>query len=240
PQNSESQAAKDIRGEYVVAVEGVVRPRPDGMRNKNLQTGDVEVEAKRVEILSEARTLPFDPADEKVTETLRLKYRYLDLRSPRLQGHLIKRHEVMMLVREGLHAKGFVEVETPILYKSTPEGARDYLVPSRVNPGTFYALPQSPQTLKQLLMISGMDKYFQIARCFRDEDLRADRQPEFTQIDVEMSFVDRDDIMKVNEDLLRLLWKTFKKVDIGAVPQMSFKEAMERFGSDKPDARFGM
>jgi aspartyl-tRNA synthetase len=237
PSDAASQAAKDVRGEYVIALEGVVRARPEGMRNKNLQTGDVEVEATRVEILSEAKTLPFDPADEKVSEMLRLKYRYLDLRSPRLQGHLIKRHEVMMLVREGLHQKGFVEVETPILYKSTPEGARDYLVPSRVNPGTFYALPQSPQTLKQLLMISGMDKYFQIARCFRDEDLRADRQPEFSQIDLEMSFVDRDDVMHVAEDVVRLIWKRMKNVDIGKVPIMTYTEAMNRFGNDKPDLR---
>ncbi len=237
PQEAACQAAKDVRGEYVVAIEGIVRARPEGMRNKNLKTGDIEVEAQRVEILSEARTLPFDPSDEKVSETLRLKYRYLDLRSPRLQGHLIKRHEVMMLVREGLHAKGFVEVETPILYKSTPEGARDYLVPSRVNPGTFYALPQSPQTLKQLLMISGMDKYFQIARCFRDEDLRADRQPEFSQIDLEMSFVDRDDVMAVAEDVVRLIWKRIKNVDVGPVPVMTYTEAMNRFGCDKPDLR---
>lgn len=237
PQDKACAAAKDVRGEYVVALEGVVRPRPEGMRNKNLKTGDVEIEATRVEILSEARTLPFDPADEKVSETLRLKYRYLDLRAPRLQHHLIKRHEVMMLVRECLHGKGFVEVETPILYKSTPEGARDYLVPSRVNPGTFYALPQSPQTLKQLLMISGMDKYFQIARCFRDEDLRADRQPEFSQIDLEMSFVDRDDVMAVAEDVIRTIWKKMKNVDIGKVPMMSYTEAMNRFGCDKPDLR---
>ncbi len=237
PNQTGCQAAKDIRGEFVIAVQGRVRMRPEGMRNKNLKTGDVEVEVMRVEILSEARTLPFDPADEKVSETLRLKYRYLDLRSARLQSHLMKRHEVMMAVREGLHAKGFVEIETPILYKSTPEGARDYLVPSRVNPGTFYALPQSPQTLKQLLMISGMDKYFQIARCFRDEDLRADRQPEFSQIDVEMSFVDREDVMKVAEELMRHVWKKMKGVDIGEVPIMTYTEAMNRFGCDKPDLR---
>ncbi len=237
PAQEGCQPAKDIRGEFVIGVQGKVRLRPEGMRNKNLKTGDIEVEVSRIEILSDARTLPFDPSDEKVSETLRLKYRYLDLRSPRLQSHLIKRHEVMMAVREGLHAKGFVEVETPILYKSTPEGARDYLVPSRVNPGTFYALPQSPQTLKQLLMIAGMDKYFQIARCFRDEDLRADRQPEFSQIDVEMSFVDRDDVMKVAEDLMRHVWKKMKGIEIGEVPVMSYTEAMNRFGCDKPDLR---
>ncbi|MCB0351762.1 MAG: aspartate--tRNA ligase, partial [Bdellovibrionales bacterium] len=237
PQSEACQAAKDIRGEYVIAIQGKVRARPEGMRNKKMKTGDIEVEVDRVEILSEAKTLPFDPADEKVSEMLRLKYRYLDLRSPRLQSHLIKRHEVMMFVREALDAEGFVEVETPILYKSTPEGARDYLVPSRVNPGTFYALPQSPQTLKQLLMISGMDKYFQIARCFRDEDLRADRQPEFSQIDLEMSFVDRDDVMAVAENVMRKVWQKMKNVDIGKVPVMTYTEAMNRFGCDKPDLR---
>ena len=237
PQSPACQSAKDVRGEYVIAIEGVVNARPEGMRNKNLSTGDIEVEVQRVEILSEAKTLPFDPSDEKVSETLRLKYRYLDLRSARLQSHLVTRHQVMMMVREALDKEGFVEVETPILYKSTPEGARDYLVPSRVNPGTFYALPQSPQTLKQLLMISGMDKYFQIARCFRDEDLRADRQPEFSQIDLEMSFVDRDDVMRVAEKVMRHVWKSVKSVDIGEVPVMTYDDAMNRFGCDKPDLR---
>jgi aspartyl-tRNA synthetase len=175
-----------------------------------------------------------------VSENLRLKYRYLDIRSTRLNGHIRLRHDIVRTVREFLSNESFIEVETPILYKSTPEGARDYLVPSRVNPGTFYALPQSPQTLKQLLMIGGMDRYFQIARCFRDEDLRADRQPEFSQIDMEMSFVDQDDIMAVNERLAQVLWKKFRGVDIGPIPRMSFKEAMNRFGNDKPDIRFGM
>lgn len=237
PQAEATSAAKDVRGEYVIAIEGTVRIRPDGMKNANIKTGDVEVEVSKVQILSEARTLPFDPADEKVSETLRLKYRYLDLRSPRLQGHLIQRHKVTTIVREVLDHMGFLEIETPILYKSTPEGARDYLVPSRVNPGTFYALPQSPQTLKQLLMISGMDRYFQIARCFRDEDLRADRQPEFSQIDIEMSFVDSDDVMRAAEELMRVLWKRVKGVDIGEVPIMTYTEAMNRFGCDKPDLR---
>ncbi len=237
PNQEACKAAKDIRGEFVVAIEGKVRVRPEGMRNPNLKTGEIEIVGERIEILSEARTVPFEPGDEKVSETLRLKYRYLDLRSPRLQAHLMKRHEVMMAVREGLHSKGFIEIETPILYKSTPEGARDYLVPSRVNPGMFYALPQSPQTLKQLLMIGGIDKYFQIARCFRDEDLRADRQPEFSQIDVEMSFVDRDDVMKVAEDLMRYVWQKIKGVDIGDLPVMTYTEAMNRFGCDKPDLR---
>jgi aspartyl-tRNA synthetase len=237
PQAADCTAAKDVRGEFVIAIQGQVRARPEGMRNKNLASGDVEIEVTKIDILSEARTLPFDPADEKVSEVLRLKYRYLDLRSPRLQSHLIKRHEVMMMVREALDSEGFIEVETPILYKSTPEGARDYLVPSRVNPGTFYALPQSPQTLKQLLMISGMDKYFQIARCFRDEDLRADRQPEFSQIDLEMSFVEREDVMGVAEKVMRHVWRKVKNVDIGEIPVMSYTDAMNRFGCDKPDLR---
>ncbi len=237
PQSAGCEIAKDIRGEYVIAVEGNVRTRPDAMINRQMKTGKIEVEVTAMQVLSEAKTLPFHPSDDKVSETLRLRYRYLDLRSPRLQSHLKVRHEVMMLVREGLHSKGFVEVETPILYKSTPEGARDYLVPSRVNPGSFYALPQSPQTLKQLLMISGMDKYFQIARCFRDEDLRADRQPEFSQIDLEMSFVDRDDVMATAESLMRLIWQKMKGVDIGTVPVMSYDDAMDNYGCDKPDLR---
>lgn len=237
PSDAGNAMAKDIRGDFVIAIQGTVQKRPQGMENKNLPTGGVEIICTRCEVLSEAKTLPFQPGDEKVSETLRLKYRYLDLRSTRLQAHLIKRHQIVLAVRNALSEKGFLEIETPILYKSTPEGARDYLVPSRVNPGTFYALPQSPQTLKQLLMISGMDKYFQIARCFRDEDLRADRQPEFTQIDLEMSFVDRDDVMRMAEHVTREIWKNVKGEDIGVVPQMTYTEAMNRFGSDKPDLR---
>jgi aspartyl-tRNA synthetase len=237
PANSATARSKDFRGEYVVAVAGVVRLRPEGMANSKIETGDVEVEAHSCEILSEANTPPFIVDDERVSETLRLKYRYLDLRSPRLQKHLMVRHETVLAVRNYLSGLGFVEVETPILYKSTPEGARDYLVPSRVNQGTFYALPQSPQTLKQLLMIGGMDRYFQIARCFRDEDLRADRQPEFSQIDIEMSFIDQDDVIAVNEGLLRKIWKEMKGIEVGAVPRMSYFEVMNRFGSDKPDLR---
>jgi aspartyl-tRNA synthetase len=239
PSKAETACAKDLRGEYVVAIEGIVRARPEGMINKKIKTGEVEVEALRAEVLNAAATPPFGINDANVNEMLRLKYRYLDLRSPRLQKHLITRHKVAQHVRRFLSDNHFLEVETPILYKSTPEGARDYLVPSRVNPGHFYALPQSPQTLKQLLMISGYDRYFQLARCFRDEDLRADRQPEFSQIDIEMSFIDQEDIMDMNENMLRSIWKEFKQVDIGKVPRMTFQEAMDRYGSDKPDTRFG-
>ncbi len=229
--------AHQLRGEFVVAIQGVVRARPAGMTNSKIPTGELEVEALRCEILSEANTPPFMIDDDKVSETLRLKYRYLELRSPRLQSHLITRHKVVLQVRQHLSALGFVEVETPILYKSTPEGARDYLVPSRVNPGNFYALPQSPQTLKQLLMIGGMDRYFQIARCFRDEDLRADRQPEFSQIDIEMSFIDQEDVMEVNESLLKSIWKEVKGVEVKEIPRMTYFEAMNTYGSDKPDLR---
>jgi aspartyl-tRNA synthetase len=210
------------------------------MTNAKIKTGEVEVVASRCEILSEAKTPPFQINDDNVSETLRLRYRYLDIRSDRLTKYLRIRHEITKTVRDHLSDEGFLEIETPILYKSTPEGARDYLVPSRVNQGMFYALPQSPQTLKQLLMIGGQDRYFQIARCFRDEDLRADRQPEFTQIDIEMSFVDQDDVMGVNERMAQKLWKRFKGVDIGPIPRMTFKEAMDRFGCDKPDLRLGL
>lgn len=240
PNNPATTSSKELRGEYVLAVEGKVRLRPEGMRNAKIKTGSIEVEAVRCEILNPSAVPPFQVDDENVNEMLRLKYRYLDLRSPRLQKHMMLRHRVAQTVRKFLSDNGFIEVETPILYKSTPEGARDYLVPSRVNPGHFYALPQSPQTLKQLLMIANFDRYFQIARCFRDEDLRADRQPEFSQIDIEMSFIDVEDIVEINEKLLRLLWKEFKGVDVGKVPRMTFQEAMDRYGIDKPDTRFGM
>ncbi len=240
PNQASMSSAKDFRGEYVVAVRGTVRKRPAGMANAKMKTGEIEVVAARCEILSEAKTPPFQVNDEDVSEILRLKYRYLDIRGERLTKNLRARHEITRFARNFLSDEGFLEVETPILYKSTPEGARDYLVPSRVNQGAFYALPQSPQTLKQLLMIGGQDRYFQIARCFRDEDLRADRQPEFTQIDLEMSFVDQDDIMAVNERLAQALWKRFKGVDIGEIPRMSYQEAMDRFGCDKPDTRFGL
>lgn len=240
PSNPLMTKAKDLRAEFVIAIQGEVQVRPDGMKNSKISTGDVEVRASELAILSEAKTPPFQIDDPSVSETLRLKHRYLEIRSQRLKSNLIERHKIVRLVRNFLSDNGFIEVETPILYKSTPEGARDYLVPSRVNQGMFYALPQSPQTLKQLLMIGGIDRYFQIARCFRDEDLRADRQPEFSQIDIEMSFVDQDDVMAINERLAQVLWKTFRGVDIGPIPRLSFLEAMNRYGCDKPDTRFGL
>lgn len=240
PKKEANSQAKDLRQEFVVAVEGKVNLRPEGMKNAKLKTGEIEIEVTRCEILNESAVPPFQISDENVGETLRLKYRYLDLRSQKIQKNLILRHKVMQSVRNHFSENSFLEVETPILYKSTPEGARDYLVPSRVNQGEFFALPQSPQTLKQLLMISGYDRYFQIARCFRDEDLRADRQPEFTQIDLEMSFIDEEDIINVNEKLAQKIWKEFRGVDIGKIPRMTYQEAMDRFGSDKPDVRFGL
>lgn len=240
PNKAETSASKNLRGEFVIAVEGIVRARPEGMKNTKIKTGEVEIEATRCEILNESAVPPFQSGDNNVNEMLRLKYRYLDLRTERLQSHLITRHKVAQVVRRFLSDNGFLEVETPILYKSTPEGARDYLVPSRVNQGTFYALPQSPQTLKQLLMIAGYDRYFQIARCFRDEDLRADRQPEFSQIDMEMSFIDQEDIMAMNEKMLRTIWKEIKGIDVGEIPRMTYQDAMDRYGIDKPDTRFGM
>jgi len=232
-----TNCAHALRGEYVVALQGVVRARPEGMANTKIGTGEIEVEVTRCEILSEANTPPFQTDDPKVSESLRLKYRYLDLRSPRLQSHLLMRHKAVQIVRNYLSNEGFLEIETPILYKSTPEGARDYLVPSRVNQGTFYALPQSPQTLKQLCMIGGLDRYYQIARCFRDEDLRADRQPEFSQIDMELSFVDQDDIMAINEGMLKVIWKETLGITVSEIPRLTYFEVMNRFGSDKPDLR---
>ena len=233
--------AENLRSELVVALTGEVAKR-GGAVNENLATGDIEVIAKDIRILAEADTPPF-PIEEnsKTKEDLRLKYRYLDLRRPDLQKNIMMRSKVTTLVRSFMADEGFIEIETPTLCKSTPEGARDYLVPSRIHPGEFYALPQSPQIYKQLLMCSGYDRYFQIARCYRDEDLRADRQPEFTQIDMELSFVDVDDVIDVNERLLAKLFKEVIGVDVQLpIQRMTYKEAMERFGSDKPDLRFGM
>lgn len=234
--------AEKIRSEYVVAIKGLVERRSDETVNTNISTGLVEVRAYELRILSEAETTPFQIEENSmVREELRLKYRYLDLRRPDLQRNLILRHKVANAAREFLNHDGFLEVETPMLTKSTPEGARDYLVPSRVNPGHFYALPQSPQIFKQLLMLSGYDKYFQITKCFRDEDLRADRQPEFTQIDMELSFVDVDDVITVNERLLHKMFKDALGIEIHLpIKRITYKEAMERYGSDKPDIRFGL
>ena len=233
--------AEKLRSEFVIAVTGKVEARSGGV-NENLATGGIEVRAESLRILSESETPPF-PIEEnsKTKEELRLKYRFLDLRRPDIQRNLILRSKIAILTRQFLAEEGFLEIETPTLIKSTPEGARDYLVPSRVHPGSFYALPQSPQLFKQLLMCSGYDRYFQLARCYRDEDLRADRQPEFTQIDLEMSFVDVDDVIDVNERLLYKLFKELLNVEIPQpIPRMTWQEAMDRYGSDKPDIRFGM
>lgn len=235
------EKAGNLRSEFVVAVTGVVQKRSAAV-NESLKTGDIEVIANDIRILSEAETPPF-PIEEncQTKEELRLKYRYLDLRRPDLQRNIMMKSKVSMLLRNFMEKEGFLEIETPILMKSTPEGAREYLVPSRVHPGSFYALPQSPQLYKQLLMCSGYDRYFQIARCFRDEDLRADRQPEFTQADMELSFVDVDDVIDVNERLLAYVFKEAIGVDVPLpIPRMTWQEAMDRFGSDKPDTRFGM
>ncbi len=237
PAKSKTAVAKKVRNEFVIGIKGKVIARPEGMINDKMKTGAIEVEVEECEILAEAETPPFVVGDPNVSEAVRLKYRYLSLRNPELQRCLKLRHEVTKVVRDALTEEGFWEVETPILYKSTPEGARDYLVPSRVNQGDFYALPQSPQTLKQLLMVGGLDRYFQIARCFRDEDLRADRQPEFSQIDLEMTFVDEDDVRALNERLLRTIWKKIKGVEVGDIPCIDYSEAMEKYGSDKPDLR---
>ena len=236
-----SQGEK-LGSEDVIAVTGIVGRRPEGANNPNLATGDIEVLVQHLDIVNEAKTPPFmieDDAD--VTDTLRLKYRYLDLRRPKMQRLLELRHRVSAVVRAYLNEQDFLEVETPMLTKSTPEGARDYLVPSRVNPGTFFALPQSPQLFKQMLMVAGTDRYYQIARCFRDEDLRFDRQPEFTQIDIEMSFVDREQIMSLMESMIALVFKETAGIDLAPpFPRMTYADAIGRYGSDKPDLRFGM
>lgn len=235
------EKAKELRSEYVIAATGVVRKR-DGAVNEELKTGDIEVEVSSLRILSESEVPPFPVEEDANTrEELRLQYRYLDLRRPSLQSNLKLRSDITTFIRKFMAVEGFLEIETPTLCKSTPEGARDYLVPSRVHPGEFYALPQSPQLFKQILMCSGCDRYFQIAKCYRDEDLRADRQPEFTQVDMEMSFVNIDDVIDVNERLMQSLFKEILDVDIPTpFPRMSWQEAMDRFGTDKPDTRFGM
>src|SRR3954465_13433780 len=234
-------SAKELRSEYVVRIEGEVRERAESTKNPKMATGEVEIVANTIELLSRAETPPF-PIDDEVdaAEDLRLKYRYLDLRRPALTHNLILRDRVAHGVRDYMHRQGFLEIETPILTKSTPEGARDYLVPSRVSKGTFYALPQSPQIFKQLLMVSGLDRYYQIARCFRDEDLRRDRQPEFTQVDIEASFIDEEFVFTLIEGMFA---EVFPLADIPITtpfPRMRWQEAMDRFGIDRPDTRFGM
>jgi len=233
--------AHKIRSEYVLAVKGKVRKRPEGMDNPAIFTGQIEVIISELEILNTSKTPPFSFDEEEISENVRLKYRYLDLRRPAIQKNLFLRSKLAIATRQYFNDNGFIEVETPILTKSTPEGARDYLVPSRVNQGTFYALPQSPQIFKQLLMISGFDRYFQIAKCFRDEDLRADRQPEFTQIDVEMSFISEDDIMNMMEGLMKAIFKACLNKDLTLpFPRLKYADAIARYGKDNPDIRFGM
>ena len=236
--------ADSVRSEWVIQVEGIVRQRPEGMTNPDLPTGEIEIEIHQLRVLNEAQTPPFPINEETpVEEQVRLKYRYMDLRRPRMQRNLALRHRVIKYIRDYLDARGFWEIETPILFKTTPEGARDYLVPSRVHPGEFYALPQSPQQLKQMLMVAGVERYFQMARCFRDEDLRGDRQPEFTQLDIEMSFVEREDVMALAEGLYTSMLEELlpdRPVFSKPWPRLSYDEAMERFGCDSPDIRFGL
>jgi aspartyl-tRNA synthetase len=240
--SEEHEKAHGLRAEYVISVTGDIRKRPGGTENPGLPTGTVEMYVKKLEVLNESAPLPYSMEEAaEAGESLRLKHRYLDLRRPEMQKNLIMRHRATKLMRDYLDEKGFLEIETPMLTKSTPEGARDYLVPSRLNPGHFYALPQSPQLFKQILMVAGLEKYFQVVRCFRDEDLRADRQPEFTQVDLEMSFVDRDDIIGLMEGMMNKVFKDVLDIDV-ALPfeRLSYQESMERFGNDKPDMRFGL
>ena len=244
PGNEATKLIQDARSEWVLQVTGTVRERPAGAQNPNLATGEIEIVATKVEVLNPAKPIPFViNKDEDTDESIRLKYRYLDLRRERMQNNMILRHKVIRFIREYLSDREFLEIETPMMFKTTPEGARDFLVPSRLQPGTFYALPQSPQQLKQLLMVAGMDRYFQIARCFRDEDLRGDRQLEFTQLDLEMSFAHRDDILAVVEGLFTELVKEVvptKRLMASPWPRLTYIESVERYGSDKPDLRFGM
>jgi len=236
------EKAHGIRSEYVIGIRGKVDKRPEGMTNPSLKTGEIEITVKELKVFNAAETPPFLIEDKvDVSENIRLKFRHLDLRRPQLQKNIILRHKAAASVRHYLNSKGFLDIETPVLTRSTPEGARDYLVPSRVNPGRFYALPQSPQLFKQLLMISGFDRYYQIVRCFRDEDLRADRQPEFTQIDIEMSFVGEEDIINISEGMIKSLFKDVLNKEINTpFPRMTYKDALDRFGLDKPDIRFGL
>ncbi|MDP3935259.1 MAG: aspartate--tRNA ligase [Candidatus Giovannonibacteria bacterium] len=243
PKNKELLALADkLRPEWVVRIEGIVKERPSGMQNSELPTGNIEIEAAKLEILAEAKTPPFDIASDghEIGEDNRLKYRYLDLRRPRLLKNLSARDKIISFMRDYLHKKDFIEIETPILTKSTPEGARDYVVPSRLHAGSFYALPQSPQQYKQLLMVAGVERYFQIARCFRDEDTRGDRQPEFTQLDLEMSFAEEEEILGLTEELYIGIVETLypdKKISQKPFPRISYKDAMEKYGTDKPDLR---
>ena len=236
------ELGKSLRSEFVISIEGKVRKRPTGTENASLATGSVDVMVDKLVILNEAETPPFQIKDDlDVSEELRLKYRYLDLRRKRMQNNLVIRHKFYQIIRQYFDSQDFIEIETPILMKSTPEGARDFLVPSRLHKGSFYALPQSPQTYKQLLMVSGYDRYFQIVKCFRDEDLRADRQPEFTQIDVEMSFINEEVIYSTVEGLMKILYQELKGIELKLpIPRLTYDEAMESYGSDKPDLRFGM
>lgn len=243
PEVSEAalETAERIRSEYVVSVTGEVLQRDPSQYNDNIETGKIEVLVDEVEVLSKAETPPFQVMDESIAEDIRLKYRYLDLRKPKLQNILKLRHQLNRSIRNFLDNETFIDIETPVLSKSTPEGARDYLVPSRVHEGEFYALPQSPQIYKQLLMLSGMERYYQIVKCFRDEDLRADRQPEFTQVDIEMSFTDQEQMIELNERMIKQVMKDVKGVDIKTpLPRMTYAQAMAEYGVDKPDTRFGL